>query len=55
MDDPTLTLDDLTDEQLVEGFMHTYGMDRAQAERHTAIARGEIPVDVVREPPAAKP
>ena len=51
MDDPALTLDDLTDEQLVEGFMHTYGMSRAQAERQTAIARGEIPVDVVAEPP----
>lgn len=52
MDQPApLTVDDLTDEQLVEGFMHTYGMTRPAAERQAAIARGDIPTDIVEKKP----
>lgn len=50
MDEPdTLTADDLTDEELVAGFMQTYGISRPQAERMAAVARGEIPTDVVEK------
>lgn len=42
----------LTHEQKLKALMDTYGLTRAQAERHAAIADGQLPRDVVGLAPA---